>query len=215
VRRSFGLMASWFVAAWNARRLAVCFWPGLPQLWIDGSWRGLGFAIAFGALFNALVATSLVWHELSSTTTKSVGWVAVIGVWFASAIVSWRSLDRSEGQEKGESAGATTEDLYPAAINEYLKRNFVAAERLARRLIKQNDRDIPAGLLLASVWRRTGHTVDAQRELGRLARLEASEPWTLEIERELARLTKAEKSTKDSQPHEANSDKPDEINQAA
>jgi hypothetical protein len=215
VRRWFGPMASWFVAAWNARRLAVCLWPGLPQLWMDGSWRGLGFAVAFGALFNALVATSLVWHELASTTTKGVGWLAVIGTWVASAIVSWRSLENSEGQKRGESSDAAAGDLYPEALNEYLKRNFVAAERLATKLIKRNERDIPAGLLLACVWRRTGRTEDAKQELSRIARLEASEPWALEIERELARLEKTEKSSTDSQPQEANSDKPREINQAA
>lgn len=215
MRRWFGSMATRCAAAWKARRVAACFWPGLPQLWYDGSWRGLAVAAAFGGLLNALVAVSLVWHELATTTARLIGWLVLVGVWLAAAMVSWRSLARGEGQNGGDSRPAAEEDLYPAAVNEYLKRNFVAAERLARKLLDRNGRDIPASLMLASVWRRTGRTTEAKAELERASRLEASRPWSLEIERELARLKKPETAASDSQPQEAKSDKPAEINQAA
>lgn len=191
MRRWFGLSATWSKAAWDSRRLATCLWPGLTQLWIDGSWRGLAIAVAFAAWLNMLLAVSLVWFELASPLTKSVGWLVAAAVWLAAAAVSWRWLSRREGQIVRESQGNPAEDLYPAAMNEYLKRNFVTAERMAKKLLAANERDIVAGILLASVWRRTGRSGEAKAELERLGRLEASQPWSLEIERELARLRNA------------------------
>ena len=191
MRRWFGRTAIWLPAACIARRRATCLWPGLAQLWIDGSWRGLTIAVAFAAWLNMLLAVSLVWYELASPLTKSVGWLVAAGLWLAAAGVSWRWLTRREGQIVRESQGNAAEDLYPAAMNEYLKRNFVTAERMAKKLLAANERDIVAGILLASVWRRTGRTSEAKAELERLDRLEASQPWSTEIERELARLRKS------------------------
>lgn len=215
MRRLFWPMATRFAAAWKARRLATCLWPGLPQLWYDGSWRGLAIATGFAGAVNVLAVTSLVWHELASQTVQVVGWLAVLAGWLGAAIVSWRSLGRRDGQNVGERSPSPSEDLYPAATNEYLKRNYVAAERLARKLLAENERDIPAILMLAAVCRRTGRTDEAKAALERAGRLEASRPWSLEIERELARLKRSEKAAADRQPQEANSDKPAEINQAA
>jgi hypothetical protein len=190
VRRWFGLSATWSKAAWDSRRLATCLWPGLAQLWFDGSWGGLTLATVFAAGLNVLLAVSLVWYELATPLAQGIGWLIVATVWLAAAGVSWRWLARRDSQNNRELQAAAAEDLYPAAMNEYLKRNFVTAERMAKKLLAANERDIVAGILLASVWRRTGRTIEAKAELERLGRLEASQPWSLEIERELARLRK-------------------------
>jgi Flp pilus assembly protein TadD len=94
---------------------------------------------------------------------------------------------------------ADGEDLYPAATNEYLKRNFVAAERLVLKLLAANEKDCPAGLMLAAVWRRTGRSSDAREELARLSRLDAAEPGAMEIERELKLLDEADRAATDSE----------------
>jgi hypothetical protein len=190
VRRWFGLSAMWSKAAWDSRRLATCLWPGLAQLWFDGSWGGLTLATVFAAGLNLLLAVSLVWYELATPLVQGVGWAIAASVWLAAAGVSWRWLARRESQNNRESQAVAGEDLYPAAMNEYLRRNFVTAERMAKKLLAANERDVAAGILLASLYRRTGRTIEAKAELERLGRLEASQPWSLEIERELARLRK-------------------------
>ena len=38
-------------------------WPGLPQVWLRGSWVGLTLAVGFTALANVLLAATLVWDE--------------------------------------------------------------------------------------------------------------------------------------------------------
>ncbi len=209
MRRWFGSMATWSKAAWSSRRLSTCLWPGLAQLWFDGSWGGLTLAVAFAAGLNALLAVSLVWYELASPLAKGVGWLAAVAIWLAAAGVSWRWLYRRETQNNRELQAAGAEDLYPAAMNEYLKRNFVAAERMAKKLLAANDRDIAAGLLLASVWRRTGRGGDAAAQLERLSRLEASQPWSLEIERELARVRKTVTDNHEAKPAENESQSQD------
>jgi hypothetical protein len=166
----------------------------LPQLWYDGSWRGLAVATAFGAALNALSAVSLVWYALATPAVKGAGWLSVVGVWLAAAVVSWRWLVWREAQNHRQSQQAAAEDLYPAAVNEYLKRNFVAAERRLLKVLAADERDCAAGLLLAAVWRRTGRTSEARRELERLARLEAAGPWMMEVGRELKLLDKLDKA---------------------
>lgn len=202
MRRWFERLATVSHAAWSSRRWATCLWPGLPQLWFDGSWRGLASAAAFAVVLNGLLAVSLVWHELASPAVKGVGWLMAIGVWLAAAVVSCRWLAGRDGQNHRQSQDTTAEDLYPAAVNEYLKRNFVAAERLLLKLLAADEKDCAAGLLLAAVWRRTGRGGDARRELDRLLRLEAARRWMLEIERELQLLDKAETPAADSSRYE-------------
>jgi len=42
---------------------ATYLWPGLPRLWVDGSWAGLAEAIAFALLVDGLLLASWVWTE--------------------------------------------------------------------------------------------------------------------------------------------------------
>lgn len=210
MRRWFERLATVSQSAWNSRRWATCLWPGLPQLWYDGSWRGLAAAVAFAAAVNGLLAVSLVWYELASPTGMGVGWLLAAFAWMASAVVSWRWLACCQRRNQRQLRVESAEDLYPAAMNEYLKRNFVAAERHLLELLAADGRDCAAGLLLASVWRRTGRIGDARGELARLSRLEAAGPWMLEIERDLKLLDEEERRTAD----EAHDKKHDE-NQGA
>ncbi len=197
MRRWFEQSATFSRAAWKSRRLATCLWPGLPQLWFDGSWGGLAGAMAFAVAFNGLLAVSLVWYELASPVVTSVGWLLVVGAWLAAAAVSWRWIVRRDGQNQRQSPTTVVEDLYPAAVSEYLKRNFVAAERQLHKLLAMNERDCAAGLLLAALWRRTGRTDEARHELARLSRLEAAQPWSMEIERDLKLLDEMDRPAND------------------
>ncbi|MEX2189008.1 MAG: hypothetical protein WD875_19525 [Pirellulales bacterium] len=197
MRRWFEQMATLSLAAWKSRRWAACLWPGVPQLWLDGSWRGLACAAAFAVAINGLLAVSLVWYELAAPAAKGACWLLLIATWLAAAAVSWRWLARRDCRSIGEIRTAAVEDLYPAAVNEYLKRNFVAAERQLLKLLSTNERDCAAGFLLSAVWRRTGRIADARGELMRLSRLEAARSWAMEIERELKLLDATDRTEND------------------
>jgi hypothetical protein len=160
----------------------------LPALWRDGSWRALGVAIVFGAALNVLLAVTLVWHEAAPAAVKWPAWCVLAGAWFVSAVVSWRGCAERTAAAAAKTCKDSPQDLYPAALNEYLKRNFVAAERLLVEQLGADSRDCAAGLLLATLWRRTDRAIEARDELQRLARLETAEPWQLEIEQELSLL---------------------------
>src|SRR5665213_873096 len=98
---------------------ALCLWPGLPQLWRRGDWSGLALALGFSLLLNLVLLTTLVWTELVSPPVEKTAWMALGGVWLASAVLSWRSLRRSPQLKRG-----TNQDLFPQAIREYLKGNW-------------------------------------------------------------------------------------------
>jgi hypothetical protein len=170
------------------RGKALALWPGLRLLWRDGSWRAVAVAVAFSACLNVLLAITLVWHEAAPAAVKWPAWCVLAVAWFVSAVVSWRGYAEHSDATPAKSCKDSSRDLYPAALNEYLKRNFVAAERLLVEQLAADSRDCAAGLLLATLWRRTDRAADARDELQRLARLETSEPWQLEIEQELSLL---------------------------
>lgn len=170
------------------RRRALSLWPGLSALWRSGSWRGLAVAVVFAAALNNLLAVTLVWHEVASAGLKWAAWGVLAGAWFVAAVVSWRGRDERTDATAAKTSQDSSQDLYPAALNEYLKRNFVAAERLLVEMLENDPRDCAAGLMLATLWRRTDRADDARAELHRLTRLEASAGWQLEIDQELSLL---------------------------
>ena len=69
-------------------------WPGLPQLWWQGSWSALGVACVFAALVDLSLAAGLVWDELLPTGLRSLVWVAVAVFWVGSAGYSYRAERR-------------------------------------------------------------------------------------------------------------------------
>jgi hypothetical protein len=184
----------------------------LPQLWYDGAWTGLASAAAFALVLNGLLAVTLVWNEAAAAATKWAGWTFVALFWVASAAVSYRWLGRRAAIHAGETPRVAGRDLYPAALDEYLKRNYVEAERLLLELVTANERDVPAGLMLATLWRRTDRAVEARQELARLSRLDAAADWRLEIERELALLDVAE--TRDATSAEKGTEEPNQAQAA-
>ena len=64
-----------------------------------------------------------------------------------------------------------------------------------RGLLAENPRDLEAGLLLATLFRRTGRPREAETELNRLERYQGSEKWALEIGRERQLLHEARRES--------------------
>lgn len=159
---------------------ATYLWPGLPQLWRRGSWLGLAVAVGFSLVVNLAILASLFWIELLSGRVRTSVWLGIAVFWVGSAVVAYRS--RGPGLPAGNFE--KDEDGLCAAIEQYLKGNWFEAERVLENLLRQNPRDIEAGLMWATLMRRQGRLDEAAKELGRIERFEGHQKWEVEIRRE-------------------------------
>ncbi len=166
---------------------AFYLWPGLPQLWLYGSWAGLFLALVSAAVLDLLLLSSFGWSELIADNLRTpvwmsggAGWLTVVGL----SVVHcrwWRA--RSATSER---------DGFAAAINHYLRGDYFQAERLLERLLRANARDLEARLMLATLMRHSNRIEEAGRQLETLRRFEAAARWVVEIEQEQELLADAQ-----------------------
>ena len=166
------------------------FWPGLPQLWIRGSWAGLLVAVGFTTLANVLLLASLVFREWIDLKTRLMGFAALAVVWLLSR---WQSraqrraiqvatAERDIAKEDATERPSAERDLmFREAQGHYLRNDWVAAEQSLLKLLKQDARDAESRLMLATLWRHQGRQAEALRQLERLGRLESATKWQHEI----------------------------------
>jgi len=168
----------------HAARWATCLWPGLPRLWFEGSWAALGCALAFAALFNFCLLSSFIWTEWVASGLRSGSWAVAGAMWGVSLLtnVCWLA------QPDAPSAGAIAGDLFPQALDEYLRGHWYEVEQLCRRLLGADQADVEASLLLASTLRRGGRHGEAREQLAALLRLDGAARWEHEIGVELKLL---------------------------
>lgn len=168
-------------------------WPGLPGLWLHGSFAGLAAAVGFAALVDFVLATSLVWTEIWEPRATVLWWSGA-GLAWAGSLAGWVvSQRRPEAAESDSPAG----DLFPLAMTEYLRGNWFEAERLVASQLRTTPQDAEAKLLRVSILRRTGKPVEARRLLDVLSRTEAATKWQFEMARERERILS------DEQPRDA------------
>ena len=173
--------------------LLLLAWPGLPHLWVRGSWAGLVLAIGFTVLACVLLAGTLVWTEWLSPTVQSTGIGLAATIWIGATVVAYRNGpmsdlnrpldDRRESAvlARGRDPATTQGDLFPRAQLQYLQGDWLASEQTLRRLLARNRRDIEARLLLATLYRHMNRFEEASEQLARLERLEPAERWACEI----------------------------------
>ncbi len=174
-------------------RLGLWLWPGLGQLWHCGSLIGLSCAVAFMLLLNLALITSFVWPEMIGHTVQGAAWSTVMVVWVAGV---WTSR-RWHAKWKADLAAGETEDLFPAAVSEYLQGNWFEAEALIARILSRRPEDAEAKLLWASLLRRTKRPAEARRRLRELRRHETAKDWQWEIENELQQLDRVDRQESD------------------
>ena len=167
-------------------------WPGLPQLWSNGSWLGLALAVVAAVLLDLLLLASFGWSELIDSRVRNALWLA-FGVAWVIAVV-W-SVRQSRRQAADERLGPRR-DVFSDAQECYLRGDDYQAERILESLLRQNIRDVDARLMLATLLRRAGRIDEALRQLDTLARFEGAEKWELEILDERQLLAEAERETK-------------------
>ncbi|MCA9237681.1 MAG: tetratricopeptide repeat protein [Planctomycetales bacterium] len=181
-------------------------WPGLPHVWTRGSWAGLGLAVGFTALANALLVVTLVWPRWLPSRVQAGGGVLLATVWLLAwldARADWRRyLSEWASGESGDPA-ERSDRLYREALASYLAGDLVAAEQTITRLLKLDRRDAEARLLLATLLRRSGRATEATAELDRLEQLETAGPWLAEIAAERRRLNNITPPESDERPARA------------
>jgi hypothetical protein len=165
-------------------RWAIYLWPGLPDLWWRGTWSGLALAAAFATLLSLLIASTLVWGELLGPNPGGTIWGGFVAAWLALLIVSTRT-----SPAKAEAALAGPNDLFPSALAEYLRGNWLEAELLARKLIARVSSDVEARLLLAAVLRHTNRFDEARETLDVLTSWDRAAAWQMEIDVAYERLS--------------------------
>ena len=169
--------------------LILCLWPGLAASWLRGSYSALAAAMAFGGLLNFVITATFVWpnlggQELPAGLVPVTGWLLVLWLWVGGItqqqrmLLTWATPPQDDGSEK----------LFRQAQTEYLRGQWVAAERLLAELLNLRPADIEGRLLLATVLRRMKRTDDAARELTQLEELPSAGYWYREIADERRQL---------------------------
>ena len=168
-----------------------CFWPGLPELWFRGRWTGLPSAIAFAIALNLLLVARFIYPQwLEPLFVRTFFW-GLVAVWLLVFFRAVRGLPLMLAPR--EALGV--EDQYDAARSEYLKGHWYEAEALLAECLDVDERDAPALLLLASVYRQTQRFDAAARTLAELDTLETADYWWLERDIEQRRLENSRRET--------------------
>ena len=205
------------------RLSTACLWPGLPQLWSQGTWSGLAVAVGFAILLNVLIVSTLVWTEWIGMNLWVGLWVGLIGSCLVSAVADRYGTrtrlplqsDRPRGSQVApaetgqELAEKTDGDLFRSCQAQYLQGNWYEAETQLVELLRGSPRDVEAQLLLATLYRHLERFDEAGRWLAGLERSEEAEGWIQEIRNERACLVRAladEVSVKESTSPDGGSD---------
>lgn len=178
------------LVAMQKRPWAIYLWPGLPHIWICGSWSALGVAIIAAALVCAAMAGSFGWTELITPALRKALWISLAAVWCAAAIVAAVKLRHSPANSDSGSG----KNPFALAMELYLKGDYYQAERALKILLDDNIRDIEVRLSLATLLRHTGRFDEASVQLDQLVCFDGAEKWELEIQTERKLLAESRKN---------------------
>jgi hypothetical protein len=164
-------------------------WPGLPQVWAYGDWSALALALGAAGVFDVLLLVTCGWSELIGPSWRIALWSAFAVAWVAA--VGW-----SVGQYR-QTASAIEHfenDPFGEALTHYLAGDYFQTEQVLQAMLRRNDHDADARLLLATTLRRDKRLEEAERQLNLLAKMENAARWESEIqdERDLLRDLSAE-----------------------
>jgi signal transduction histidine kinase len=168
-------------------RYLTLVWPGMPWLWLRGSFAGLLLALAFALAVDVAVFTTWIWSELIDFRLSLAIWTATAAVWLiatASAVTGFPP-PIPRGRD------AATDALFVKARDAYLARDWLAAETRLRTLLDLSPTDGEAQLLLGTLLRRVGRLDEAATALETLSRSDAGALWLASISRELERVATA------------------------
>jgi hypothetical protein len=167
-------------------------WPGWTRGWL-GEWPGLGQAACFTLLVDLMLLVTVVWDEVLGSTAAWFGWSLAAVAWTIGAVAGRRRLKvLSESTDDAAVAATSPQDLFPAALNEYLQGNWLVAEEKCRELVRRRRDDVEARLLLATLLRHTERLDEARQALVELEKFDGAVRWEMEIACERQLLEEAE-----------------------
>jgi len=168
-------------------RYLTLVWPGMPWLWLRGSFAGLVLALAFAVALDVAVFTTWIWSELVDFRLSLAVWTGTAVVWLIATASALTSFPPPIPQGRDVAADA----LFVKARDAYLARDWLAAETKLRTLLDLSPTDGEAQLLLATLLRRVGRLEEAAAAFETLSRSDAGAPWLSTIARELERVASA------------------------
>ncbi|MGV3483554.1 MAG: tetratricopeptide repeat protein [Planctomycetaceae bacterium] len=162
----------------------TCLWPGLPQLWWRGRLSALPTALAFAFALNVLLVARFIYPEwLAFSLVRMAGWAGVLA-WFYCTVKNVRELPGLIQPRKV----SDKPDRFVDAQIAFLRSDWARAEVWLKDCLEVEERDPPALLLLAGVYRHTGRLELARACIDTLRMTEAADRWWLEVDAEEKRL---------------------------
>ena len=134
--------------------------------------------------------STFLWTSWPGEGFPSIIWPIVGFIWVGSAILSF--YQRKQLTEPELSGAEAKDTLLIRAQTEYLKGNWSDVQSLISRRLEDEPRDIPARLLLATMFRRTGNLNGADHQLSVLSRFDESVEWHYEIALERKNIQQAD-----------------------
>ena len=178
--------------------LITGIYPGLKGLTGLGRWCYLVIALTFAFCLDLVIFLNGFWVDFIPSGWKKWTLVALFLFWCVLTILSGRLYRAMENRRRLDADG----DLYLEAVTHYLKGNWREAASCAKALLRYNQDDVEAMLLLATLYRHTRRLDDAKSMLDRLELLESSDKWFYEIQlekRELRLLLEEENAGADAE----------------
>ena len=168
-------------------RYLTLVWPGMPWLWLRGSFAGLVLALAFALAVDVAVFTTWIWSELVDVRLSVALWTATAVVWLIATVSALTGFPPPIPHGRNAAADA----LFVKARDAYLARDWLAAETRLRSLLDLLPTDGEAQLLLGTLLRRVGRLDEAAAAFETLSRSDAGATWLPAIGRELERIATA------------------------
>ena len=142
-----------------------------------------GPTLCRGALNFLLIARFIYPEWMAFSYVRIAGWVGVLA-WFYCTIKNVRDLPGMIHPRKA----SKKPDQFVNAHIAFLRSDFVRAEALLKDCLAVEERDPPALLLLAAVYRQTARFEEARGCLEILRMTEAADRWWLEVDAEEKRF---------------------------
>ena len=168
-------------------RYLTLIWPGMPWLWLRGSFVGLVLALAFALAVDVAVFTTWIWSELVDFRLSLALWTGTAVVWLIATVSALTGFPPPIPHGRD----AATDALFVKARDAYLARDWLAAETKLRALLDLSPTDGEAQLLLGTLLRRVGRLDEAAAALETLSRSDTGAPWLPTITNELERIASA------------------------
>jgi thioredoxin-like negative regulator of GroEL len=137
-------------------------------------------AVSAALLLNVALVGTFLWCDWLGAGLNRAAWLLAGVVWATSA--GYAAV--SDIRRPGERLSGSGSETFETAIHNYLGGNWFETERILAELLRRDQRDAEARLMLATLLRRRGRFDEATDQLDALERLEAAARWHWEIGRE-------------------------------